>query len=120
LTIGSLKISDPQLIHSIPLAALFEGMAVKLDPAKSADVDTVAGFRFPDTGEAFTVHVRRGVAEIIAQFPENPAIVISIHSDVWKEIAAGVRNPTIALVKDMDKEGGTLNIVRFLGLFKED
>jgi alkyl sulfatase BDS1-like metallo-beta-lactamase superfamily hydrolase len=120
LTIGSLKIGDPQLIHTVPLAAIFEGMAVKLDPEKSAGVDMVAGFRFPDTGEAYTVHVRRGVAEIRPEFPDNPAIVISVNSNVWKEIAAGVRNPAVALVTEMDKEGGTLNIVRFLGLFKED
>ncbi|MBI5896455.1 MAG: MBL fold metallo-hydrolase [Desulfobacterales bacterium] len=120
LTIGSLKISDPQLIHTVPLAAIFEGMAVKLDPEKSAEVDMVAGFRFPDTGEAYTVHVRRGVAEIRPEFPEKPAIAISVNSDVWKEIAAGARSPAVALVTEMDKEGGTLDIVRFLSLFKED
>jgi alkyl sulfatase BDS1-like metallo-beta-lactamase superfamily hydrolase len=120
LTIGSLKISDPQLVHSVPLAAIFEGMAVKLDPEKSAGVDLVAGFRFPDTGEAYTVHVRRGVAEIRPEFPENPAIAISIDSNVWKEIAAGARSPAVALVTEMDKEGGTLDIVRFLSFFKAD
>jgi alkyl sulfatase BDS1-like metallo-beta-lactamase superfamily hydrolase len=120
LTIGSLKISDPQLSHTVPLAAIFQGMAVRLDPEKSAGVDMVAGFRFPDTGEAYTVHVRRGVAEIRPEFPANPAIVIRVDSLVWKEIAAGVRNPAVALATEMDKEGRTLDIIRFLGLFKED
>lgn len=120
LTIGSLKISDPQLIHTVPLSAIFEAMTVKLDPQKSAEVDMVAGFRFPDTGEAWTVHVRRGVAEIHPEFPDNPAITIRVDSHVWKEIAAGVRSPAAALFTEMDKEGGTLNIVRFLSLFKED
>jgi alkyl sulfatase BDS1-like metallo-beta-lactamase superfamily hydrolase len=95
-------------------------MAVKLIPEKSIDVDTVAGFRFPDTGEAFTVHVRRGVAEIQPQFPENPDISLTVDSTVWKEVVTGFRNPAIALVKDVDKEGGMLEIVRFLNLFKDD
>jgi alkyl sulfatase BDS1-like metallo-beta-lactamase superfamily hydrolase len=93
---------------------------VNLNPDKSADVDIVAGFRFPDTGEAFTVHVRRGVAEIQPQFPENPDISLTVDSTVWKEVVTGFRNPAIALVKDVDKEGGMLEIVRFLNLFKDD
>jgi alkyl sulfatase BDS1-like metallo-beta-lactamase superfamily hydrolase len=95
-------------------------MAVRLDPEKSADVDTIAGFRFPDTGQSYTVHVRRGVAEIQPRFPENPDIVVTVDSNLWKEIAAGARNPVIALFKDMEKEGGTLKIIRFLRLFKSD
>jgi len=83
-------------------------------------VDNVAGFRFPDTGEAFTVHVRRGVAEIRPQFPENPDIALTVDSTVWKEVVTGLRNPAIALVKDVDKEGGILEIVKFLNLFKSD
>jgi alkyl sulfatase BDS1-like metallo-beta-lactamase superfamily hydrolase len=83
-------------------------------------VNTVAGFRFPDTGETFTVHVRRGVAEIRPQFPENPDIALTVDSTVWKEVVTGFRNPALALVKDVDKEGGTLEIVRFLNLFKSD
>lgn len=120
LHIGMLKIKDKQLVDSIPLDSIFAGMAVKLNPEKSADVNTVAGFRFPDTGEAFTVHVRRGVAEIQPRFPENPDISITVNSNVWKEVVAGLRSPALALVKDMDKQGGTWNIVKFLNLFKDD
>jgi len=118
LKIGMLKNKDKDVVHSIPLAALFNSMAVKLDPEKSADVDMVAGFRFPDAGEAFTVHVRHGVAEIQPRFPENPDISVTVDSVVWKEIAAGMRSPALAIVKDMKKEGGTLNLIKFLKLFK--
>ena len=78
----------------------------------------MAGFRFPDTGEAFSVHVRRGIAEVRPVFPENPDLVVSVDSKVWKEVAAGIRNPTLAFFKDMDKEGGMLNLMKFLNLFK--
>ncbi len=120
LHIGSMKIPDKSLLKDLQVADIFNAMAVNLTPQKSADVDTVAGFRFPDTGEAFTVHVRRGVAEIQPRFPENPDIALTVDSTVWKEVVTGFRNPAIALVKDVDKEGGTLKIIEFLSLFKSD
>jgi len=100
------------------LEDIFNAMTVKLNPEKSMEIDTIAGFRFPDTGQAFTVHVRRGVAEIRPEIPENPDLVITVDSNVWKEVAAGMRNPTIAFFKDMDKEGGLLKLMKFLNLFK--
>jgi alkyl sulfatase BDS1-like metallo-beta-lactamase superfamily hydrolase len=109
---------DKDVLHSIPLQAIFSAMAVNLNPVKSAHVDKTVGFRFPDTGEAFTVHVRRGVAEIQPRFPENPDISVTVDSNVWKEVVAGLRNPVVALFKDIEKEGGMLNLMKFLGLFK--
>ena len=120
LHIGMMKIPDKRLLKHLQVADIFNAMAVKLNPEKSIDADTVAGFRFPDTGEAYTVHVRRGVAEIRPQFPENPDIALTVDSTVWKEVVTGFRNPALALVKDVDKEGGTLEIVKFLNLFKSD
>jgi len=115
-----MKLKDKEVVHAVTLDGIFSGMAVNLNPDKSAAIDTVAGLRFPDTGEAFTVHVRRGVAEIRPQFPVNPDITLIVDSTVWKEVVTGFRNPAIALVKDVDKEGGTLEIVKFLNLFKDD
>jgi len=43
-----------------------------------------------------------------------------VDSTVWKEVVTGFRNPALALIKDVDKEGGTLEIIKFLGLFKSD
>ncbi|MCP4623654.1 MAG: MBL fold metallo-hydrolase [bacterium] len=120
LHIGMLKIKDKKMVHAVTLEGIFEGMAVNLNPEKSAEVDIVAGFRFPDTGEAYTVHVRRGVAEIQPVFPANPDIALSVDSNVWKEVVTGFRNPAVALLKDVDKEGGMLKIIKFLNLFKSD
>ena len=118
LHIGMMKIKDREILHRITLKGVFDGLAVNLDPDKSADVDMIAGFRFPDTGEAYTVHVRRGVAEIQPSFPDNPDISLTVDSMVWKDVLTGFRNPAVALVKDVDKEGGTLKIIKFLNLFK--
>ena len=113
-----MKIKDREILRRITLKGVFEGLAVNLDPEKSAEVDMIAGFRFPDTGEAYTVHVRRGVAEIQPGFPDNPDISLTMDSMVWKEVLTGFRNPVLALVKDVDKEGGTVKIIKFLSLFK--
>ncbi len=118
LHIGMMKIANKEILQKVTLEGIFEGMAVKLDPEKSAAVDIIAGFRFPDTGEAFSVHVRKGVAEIRPVFPDNPDISLTVDSNVWKEMVTGFRNPAVALVKDVDKEGGTIKIINFLNLFK--
>ncbi len=120
LHIGMMTIPDKRLLKKLQVADIFNAMAVKLDPEKSMDVDTVAGFRFPDTGEAYSVHVRRGVAEVRPQFPDNPDITLTVDAAVWKEVVTGFRNPAVALVKDVDKEGGLVDIIAFLNLFKSD
>ena len=113
-----MKIKDKETLHRLTLQGIFDGMAVKLNPHKSAGKDIIAGFRFPDTEEAYTVHVRHGVAEIQPEFPDNPDISLTVDSIVWKEMVTGLRNPAIALVKDVEKEGGIIKIVKFLSLFK--
>ncbi|RPJ81023.1 MAG: MBL fold metallo-hydrolase [Deltaproteobacteria bacterium] len=119
ITSAQRKTKEIELVHSIPLAAIFNGMAVRLDPVKSADVDQVVGFRFPDTGEAYTLHVRKGVVELQPWFPENPDIAVTVDAVVWKEIAAKIRNPAMALLKgDIAIEGGTFDLVGFLRLFE--
>ncbi len=119
IKIAQRKTKEIELVHSIPLAAIFNGMTVRLDPVKSADVDQVVGFRFPDTGEAYTLHVRKGVAELQPWFPENPDIAVTVDAVVWKEIAAKIRNPAMALLKgDIAIEGGTFDLVGFLRLFE--
>ena len=120
LHIGMMKIKDQEMVHNVTLEGIFDGMAVNLNPQKSADVDVVAGFRFPDTGQAYTVHVRRGVAEIQPKYPDDPDISLTVDSNIWKEVVTGFRNPAVALVKDVTKEGGTLKIIKFLNLFKSE
>ncbi|RPH48595.1 MAG: MBL fold metallo-hydrolase [Desulfobacteraceae bacterium] len=121
---GKLKLTqakiDKELAHRIPLAAIFNGLSVKLNPDKSSDIDKTAGFYFPDTKEAYTVHVRRGVAEIKPVFPEKADITITVDSNTWKEIAAKLSNPAVALAKgDVKIKGGIINAVNFLGMFSD-
>jgi len=121
LTIGKVKVKDPRLVAAIPLEGIFEAMAVSLDPEKCADIDQVVGFDFPDTGQAFTVHVRRGVADIHPGLPEQTDHTVSVEAKVWKQIAAGLRHPAAAFAQgEVKVDGGTLDLVRFLSWFKSD
>lgn len=111
---------EKSFIHGIPLVAIFEGMSVRLIPEKSLDADVTVGFRFPDTDEGYTIHVRRGVAEIQPRFPEEPDVTITVNSNTWKEIATRLRNPLAAFgAGDIKVEGGTLDLVRFLSMFEK-
>lgn len=123
-TEGKVKLTSPKInpdtAHRVPLPAIFTAMGAKLNPEKSKDVQQTVGFRFPDTQEAFTIEVRRGVAFIEPVFPPNPDLTLTVHSRVWKEIVAKLTNPAVALAKGEVKiEGGVLNMVKFLNLFRD-
>ena len=119
LTLGSPRVT-PDLARRLPLAAIFAGMGVRLNPEKSADVMQTVGFRFPDTGEAYTVQVRRGVAFIEPVFPAKADISVTLDSGLWKEIAAQTANPAAALAKgDVKIDGGLVSLVKFLALFRD-
>jgi alkyl sulfatase BDS1-like metallo-beta-lactamase superfamily hydrolase len=91
----------------------------KLDPEKSADVTQSVRFRFPDTEEAYTVHVRKGVAFIEKRFAPAADITVTVDSKVWKRLAAKIDNPAVAYAMGKIKvEGGVVSLVKFLGLFQ--
>lgn len=111
--------ASAELLHSLPLRGFFSAMSVSLDPEASRDVDRVVGFRFPDAGEDWTVHVRRGVAEIRPGLPEKPEILVTLAATVWKEMLAGLRSPALTLASgEIRVEGGRLDLIGFLRLFE--
>jgi alkyl sulfatase BDS1-like metallo-beta-lactamase superfamily hydrolase len=121
---GKIDLTPPKVrrdtVAFVPLKAIFSGMAVKLNSEKSADVDTVVTFRFPDTRDTYSIHVRRGVAWVENRLPEKADISVTVNSTVWKEVVAGIRNPAVALARgDVKVDGGVLNLVKFLGLFSD-
>ena len=90
---------DPQMIKRLPLSLFFDSMAVNLDPIKSADLDKRVGIKFTDTGEAYTIHVRRGVAEITPGLKDNLDMLVHADSVKWKEMLVGLRDPASQLAK---------------------
>ncbi len=109
---------NPEQLDALPLNTMFMAMATRLDTEKSADVDMVAGFNFPDTGGSYTVHVRRCVAAISPTAPEEPDFSLTMDSRIWKEMAVGLRDPAKAIEKgDIKIEGDMQKLGAFLLLF---
>ena len=107
------------LLRSFPIDSFMRSLPVNLDAEKSADKNVVVGFRFTDTGEAYTVHLRSGVAEVQPRFPDKPDIAVTMETLVWKEILSGRRNAAVAFAGgDVEVDGSTIELVKFLLLFR--
>ncbi len=118
--VGAMSV-DAALARQIPLDKLFESMAVRLDPEASADVVMTAAFRMTDTGETYTVAIRRGIAEIRPGFPDEPDLVLIVEEAHWKELALGVDSPLAALATGRLKVEGfkILKAREFFAFFGE-
>ncbi len=98
-------------------------MAVNLNPESSADLDQRVGMTFSDTGEAFSIHVRHGVAEIRQRTQEELArmdfdIKVTADSRAWKEMLGKLRNPLLTLAGFRYEKGNALSFGKFLKMFK--
>lgn len=107
----------PEMVHAIPMDRFFNALAVNLDPEKCKDIVMTVVFVFPDTGEAYTIHLRRGVAEIRPRLDPKPDITVKIDSDIWKEMLAKMRNPLITITTHADVKGGRIKFLKFLSYF---
>jgi alkyl sulfatase BDS1-like metallo-beta-lactamase superfamily hydrolase len=126
---GSVEVKTPlpdesviDIARTLPIRSFIAAMPANLDPEKSADVDTVVGFRFPDVDEAYSLHVRRGVAEFSAGVPADADVALVMDSEVWIEVILGARSFPMAVAKgDIVMEGGALRlpaVVAFLAMFR--
>ncbi|MEW5735457.1 MAG: alkyl sulfatase dimerization domain-containing protein [Thermodesulfobacteriota bacterium] len=111
--------ASPDFLAELPLDLFFDSLAVNLDPEKSADLDQVVGIHFADTGDDFTVHVRRGVAEIRrGNLPENPDILVTADSLPFKQMLARAKNPVTTLAGFSYKTGNAVSFGKFMALFQ--
>ena len=106
---------DPQMVKRFPLSLFFDSLAVNLDPDKSAGLDKRVGIKFTDTGEAYTIHVRRGIAEITPRLKDNLDMLVYADSGKWKEMLAKLRNPATTLAGFEYPKG---NMIEFAGFLK--
>jgi len=116
---------SPRLLRGFSLQSFFDAMATALDPVAGVDVDRIVGIRFTDVGEAYTIHVRRGVAEIRQRTPETFETIqmdirVSADSQEWKEMLAKLRNPVVTLAGFRYEKGNPISFARFLALFRPE
>ena len=108
-----------QTAHALSLATLFELTATTLDPEASKDVTRSVVFKFPDTGKAFTIHVRRGVAEVRARADAGAELIVTADSRTWKEVLTRLLKVDDALAGGQVKVTGEgKRLKEFLGLFR--
>ena len=114
-------IRTTQMIHGIPIRAIFEAMGVKTIPEKCIDYNKKAVFHFSDLEESWSVHIRNGVTEIQPIALEEPDLEITTDSNSWKEIVSRVRSPLTSIASgDLKIEGGVGTFREFMGMFRED
>ena len=115
--------ATPETLARFSLAGFFELLAVSLDARASLDVDKRIGLRFPDAGEAYTIHVRRGIAEIRSRTPEmldaaTLDIEVIADSQAWKEMLAKLRSPVTTLAGFEYPKGNMFAFAKILEMFE--
>ena len=110
-------------LEQFTLRGFLDSLAVNLDPQKSIAIDQKVLMRFSDAGEAFTIHVRRGVAEIRKRaFNDDADEDFSIHvvadADAWKQMLARLRNPVTTMAGFRYEKGNALAFAMFMRLFE--
>ena len=108
---------DAQMVRKMPLSVFFDALAARLDPISSASLDRRAGMRFTDTNETYTIHIRRGVAEITSRLKGEPDILVLADSVKWKEMLARLRSPVVTLAGFDYPKGNMLEFAAFLKHF---
>ncbi len=114
--------STPESLTALPLVNFLEAMAVNLDPRSAAEVDEVVGLFFPGPNEAYTVHVRRGVAEVRRRDPARLAsmkldINAVVDAQLFKEMLAGKRNPVLTIPRFEYNPGNSVAFAKFMKMF---
>ncbi|MBI5505248.1 MAG: MBL fold metallo-hydrolase [Deltaproteobacteria bacterium] len=123
---GKIKIEPPdpakapiELLRAIPIETFMRSLCTHLRPDKARGRTMAVGFRFPDLGQEWGVWVRNSVAELQPRLPERADMMVTVDSQVWKEILARKRNATAAFVRgDVKVDRNRLELVRFLLLFR--
>ncbi len=115
---------DPSITDSFPIRSILGSLPVGLNPARAAGKDITVGFRFTDTDETFTIHVRNSVADLQEGFPEEPDVAIAMTRKVWFEIMTRQRSLPLSIATfEMRVTTGALTIpklIEFLTLFGSD
>ncbi len=108
-----------RVVYSLPLAVYFKLMPVFLNPAKCSRIDMQVVFHFPDVKKDYTIHVRRGVAEITPRAAATPALLVTMDSRVFKDILSRREGPMKALASGQIKvQGPPMKFLLFLSYFQ--
>jgi len=123
---GKIEIRQPdpakvpiELLRALSIEAFMRSLCTHLRPDKARDRTLAVGFRFPDLGQEWGIRVRNSIAELQPRLPENYDMLVTVDSQVWKEIIARRRNAAAAFVRgDVKVDRSRVELMRFLLLFR--
>jgi alkyl sulfatase BDS1-like metallo-beta-lactamase superfamily hydrolase len=116
---GSYKEPQPLVINQetlrdVPIEVLLKSFPERLDPHKTADIVMTAVFEFTDTGKTFTLTIRRGVGEVIAQQAKECDLRFTSTEKDFKALAIGGLSAVSALAsKRVRVTGGLGKLMAF-------
>lgn len=117
IALSKVKIDSP-MANRFPLSLYFDYLPTSLDPKASSQVNKRVGIQFTDQGEAYTIHIRQGVAEIQPRLLDNLDMLVQADSKAWKEMLVNLRSPLTTLASFEYKKGNALEFMLFLNHFK--
>ena len=82
-------IAAPDLVRAFPTSKLVESFRFRLAAENTLDVNMTMGFNFPDSGEAFGLEIRRGVAQFYERMPDAADVVLEIDRATLIGLVAG-------------------------------
>lgn len=106
------------MLRALPMPVVMNALATNLRAEEVLDAERRVGVSFTDTGEAWTIWVRRGVAEMVPRLLDDLEIHMNVDSLVWKQMLGRQLNPAVALTKMDFEKGGRIGFSRFMLLFK--
>lgn len=113
-----IKTLSPELIRSIPLAQIFASLRCRLNAEASLETDKSLAFLFPDTGEQWQIHVRRGIAEIRPVKDVTAALRVTMPAQDFKEMLIGKRIAALTMLTSAKVEGSLLEFKEIMELFR--
>lgn len=118
LEIALTNATSEDMLASLDIDGFFRFLTVSLNAKEALEKDTCVAFRFPDIDQVYSVHVRRGVAEVQPRLLENTTIIATVDSRIFKEMLSGRRNVGVTFARDIETEGSKVALGYFLNLFE--
>jgi len=111
----------PEVVQGFPIASIMHSMPAKLKAEQCLDLELSVGFEFTDINQHYTVTIRRGIAEVVAQARDNTQANISVSSGLWKRIVTQQSSPVTSVASGaLAVDGSISDLLHFLSLFEQD
>lgn len=106
------------MVRALPMHTVMNALATNLKAEKVLDVETRVGLEFTDTGEAWTLWLRRGVLEPVPELLPDLDMKVQTQALIWKQMLGKQINPAVAIARHMEfSQGNAVSFTRFLSWF---